>query len=108
MERSGLTKLSTSRSIILQIKNSRLYRESVKKGNEKYFNNISNVQELISSKLQEYVNDYTKKYEFPIMFDEGYTLLRYTGGQEYKAHCDYAPHMPRYLSALILPESIRI
>jgi|TARA_B100001094_G_scaffold2782_1_gene2481 hypothetical protein len=83
-------------------KESRLYRESVKNGNDKYFHNINNVQELISSKLQQYVNEYTKKYEFPIMFDEGYTLLRYTGGQEYKAHCDYAPHMPRYLSALIL------
>lgn len=81
---------------------SRLYRESVKDGKDKYFQNIGNIQDLISSKLQEYVNEYTKKYEFPIMFDEGYTLLRYQGGQEYKAHCDYAPHMPRYLSALIL------
>lgn len=81
---------------------SRLYRESVKDGKDKYFQNISNIQDLVASKLQEYVNEYTKKYDFPIMFDEGYTLLRYQGGQEYKAHCDYAPHMPRYLSALIL------
>tara|TARA_B100001939_G_scaffold127732_1_gene110652 strand:- start:7554 stop:8228 length:675 start_codon:yes stop_codon:yes gene_type:complete len=83
-------------------KESRIYRESVKDGKDKYFQNISNIQDLIASKLQEYVNEYTKKYDFPIMFDEGYTLLRYQGGQEYKAHCDYAPHMPRYLSALIL------
>ncbi len=83
-------------------KESRLYRESVKNGNDKYFRDIANLQDLLTQKLSEYVNEYTKKYEFPIMFDEGYTLLRYQGGQEYKAHCDYAPHMPRYLSALIL------
>jgi len=52
--------------------------------------------------MQLFVNKYTEKYEFPIMFDEGYTILRYKGGQEYKGHSDYAPHIPRYLSALIL------
>lgn len=83
-------------------KEARLYRESVKNGNDKYFRDIANLQDLLTEKLSQYVNEYTQKYEFPIMFDEGYTLLRYQGGQEYKAHCDYAPHMPRYLSALIL------
>ena len=52
--------------------------------------------------MVEFVGKYTDKYEFSIDFDEGFTLLRYKGGQEYKAHCDYAPHIPRHLSALIL------
>ena len=83
-------------------KESRLYRESIKNGNDKYFQDIKNVQDLLTTKLSDHVNEYTRKYGFPIMFDEGFTILRYQGGQEYKAHCDYAPHMPRHLSALIL------
>jgi hypothetical protein len=81
---------------------SREYREAVKSGKDNYFSDLKNMQSLIASGLQKYVGEYTQKYEFPIMFDEGYTLLRYKGGQEYKGHSDYAPHIPRYLSALIL------
>lgn len=80
----------------------RLYRETVKANKENYFEDIKNIQNLISNRMQLFVNKYTEKYEFPIMFDEGYTILRYKGGQEYKGHSDYAPHIPRYLSALIL------
>ena len=40
--------------------------------------------------------------KFDIGFDEGYSILRYEVGQEYKPHADYAAHLPRYLSALIL------
>lgn len=83
-------------------KESRLYRDALKSGKDSYFKDIENIQQLISNRLQTFVNDYTQRYEFPIMFDEGYTLLRYKGGQEYKGHSDYAPHLPRYLSALIL------
>ena len=81
---------------------SREYREAVKSGKDVYYQELRQINDLISQKLQIYVNEYTKKYEFPIMFDEGYTMLRYQGGQEYQSHCDYAPHIPRYLSALIL------
>lgn len=80
----------------------RLYREAVKSGKDKYFSDIRNINDVIHNILQKYVNEYTKKYEFPVQHDEGYTLLRYQGGQEYKPHSDYAPHIPRYLSALIL------
>ena len=82
--------------------NQREYREAVKLGQENLIIDIKNIQDLIARKLRTYVNDYTRKYEFPILFDEGYQLLKYSGGQEYKGHSDYAPHIPRYLSALIL------
>ena len=80
----------------------REYREAVKLGQENLIIDIKNIQELIARKLQSYVNEYTRKYEFPILFDEGYQLLKYSGGQQYIGHSDYAPHIPRYLSALIL------
>lgn len=80
----------------------RIIREAIKSGKDQHIVDLKNIQELIATKLQKYVNDYCSKYEINIHFDEGYTLLRYKGGQEYKAHCDYAPHNPRHLSALIL------
>ena len=80
----------------------REYREAIKNGTDNYIQDIKNVCDMIQNKLQVYVNEYTKKYEFPILFDEGYQLLKYRGGQQYKGHSDYAPHIPRYLSALIL------
>jgi len=80
----------------------RFIREAIKDGKEQYILDLKNIQQLLSTKLQTYVNDYCERYEMSIHFDEGYTLLKYEGGQEYKAHCDYAPHIPRHLSALIL------
>lgn len=81
---------------------SREYREAVKADLDDYYLKCKQMQDLISKKLQEYVGLYCEEYEIPIHFDEGFTILRYQGGQEYKSHCDYAPHIPRYLSALIL------
>lgn len=80
----------------------REYREAVKTGQEKLLLDFKNIQNMLLDKMQGYVNDYTKRYEFPILFDEGYQLLKYGNGQQYKGHSDYAPHIPRYLSALIL------
>ena len=80
----------------------RTVRQMVKHGKDKEFSALKDIQTLLATKLQDYVNEYCNKYEVNIHFDEGYTLLRYQGGQEYKAHCDYAPHNPRHLSALIL------
>lgn len=80
----------------------REYRDAVKSGQEKLLIDFRNIQDLLLKRMQHYVNDYTKKYEFPILFDEGYQLLKYGNGQQYKGHSDYAPHIPRYLSALIL------
>ena len=81
---------------------SRQYREAVKTDLDDYYLKCKQMQDLISKKLQKYVGLYCEEYEIPIHFDEGFTILRYQGGQEYKSHCDYAPHIPRYLSALIL------
>lgn len=81
---------------------SREMREAVKAGNDKLITDIQRVCSMVQKKLENAVNDYTKRYEFPILFDEGFQLLKYGGGQEYKPHADYAPHIPRYLSALIL------
>lgn len=80
----------------------RIYREALQNGTDKHIQEIRSICDLISNKMQHYVNEYTKKYEFPILFDEGYQLLKYGNGQQYKGHSDYAPHIPRYLSALIL------
>jgi hypothetical protein len=64
--------------------------------------NMSSIHNMISAKLQNYVASYCDKYRFNIQFDEGYAILRYTEGQEYKPHADYSENLPRYLSALIL------
>lgn len=80
----------------------RIYREALKNDTVKYIHDIKNITNMLSQKLQKYVIDYTKRYEFPILFDEGFQLLKYGNGQQYKGHSDYAPHIPRYLSALIL------
>ena len=80
----------------------RAYRDAIKNNTDNHIQDIKNVCDMISNKLREYVNEYTKEYEFPILFDEGYQLLKYRGGQQYKCHYDYAPHILRYLSALIL------
>ena len=95
--------LLMSLSAIAQYPNEgRSFREAIKNGTDNHIQDIKNLCDLIQRRLQDYVNDYTKRYEFPILFDEGYQLLKYRGGQQYKGHSDYAPHIPRYLSALIL------
>lgn len=78
------------------------FRTALQNGKQDLYLQMSNANQLLGDKLVESVNDYTKKYEFEIGFDEGLTLLKYESGQYYKPHCDYAPHNPRYLSALIL------
>ena len=78
------------------------YRTALKEGTVQHIENLRKIHELIGEKMKASVMDYIERYEFPIGFDEGYTILKYQSGQEYKAHCDYAPHIPRYLSALIL------
>jgi hypothetical protein len=37
------------------------------------------------------VRHYCDKYEVEIAFDEGFQILKYSPGKEYKAHCDYGP-----------------
>ena len=64
--------------------------------------NMRSIHDMIATRLQKYVGVYCEKYKFDIGFDEGYSILRYEVGQEYKPHADYAAHLPRYLSALIL------
>lgn len=95
-------KLMSLSQIAQYPKEGREYREAVKANQEHLLEGVRNAVDMITKKLQIYVNNYTGKYEFPILFDEGYQLLKYKGGQQYKGHSDYAPHIPRYLSALIL------
>lgn len=78
------------------------FRTALQNGKQDLYLQMSNAQQLLADKLVASVNEYTKTYEFEIGFDEGLTLLKYESGQYYKPHCDYAPHNPRYLSALIL------
>ena len=78
------------------------FRTALQNSKQKYYLDMANANQLLADKLVKSVDDYTKKYEFEIHFDEGLTLLKYESGQYYKPHCDYAPHNPRHLSALIL------
>lgn len=95
--------LLMSLSSIAQYPNEgRAYREAIRNNSDNYIEDIKMICNMLSNKMREYVDEYTRKYEFPILFDEGYQLLKYRGGQQYKGHSDYAPHIPRYLSALIL------
>lgn len=48
------------------------------------------------------VRFYCEKYQLDIAFDEGFQVLKYSPGKEYKAHCDYGPGAEhRVLSGLI-------
>jgi hypothetical protein len=48
------------------------------------------------------VNYYIEKYQVPINFDEGFQLLKYGPGKEYKPHADYGPgHEHRIVSGII-------
>lgn len=78
------------------------FRTALQNNKQDFYLQMKNANTLLSEKLVESVNDYRGRYEFEIGFDEGLTLLKYESGQYYKPHCDYAPHNPRYLSALIL------
>jgi predicted 2-oxoglutarate/Fe(II)-dependent dioxygenase YbiX len=44
---------------------------------------------------------YARKHDIDQMFHEGYSMLRYTGGQEYKAHADGTTAMGRAISAIV-------
>jgi predicted 2-oxoglutarate/Fe(II)-dependent dioxygenase YbiX len=44
---------------------------------------------------------YAKKYKIGNMFHEGYNLLKYSGGQEYKAHFDGGTETGRTISAIL-------
>lgn len=95
-------KLINISSIAYESDDSRLIRKAKEQNLFHHVDDFRKIHDLLGTKMQQYVNEYTAKYEFPIMFDEGYTMLRYQSGQSYKGHSDYAPHIPRYLSALIL------
>jgi len=59
---------------------------------------LSFIQEIFSS----CVRHYCEKYNLEIAFDEGFQLLKYYPGKEYKPHCDYGPGSDwRVLSGLI-------
>ena len=44
---------------------------------------------------------YAQKHDIEQMFHEGYNMLRYSGGQEYKAHADGTTAMGRAISAIV-------
>jgi predicted 2-oxoglutarate/Fe(II)-dependent dioxygenase YbiX len=44
---------------------------------------------------------YAKKHDIPNLYHEFYNMLRYSGGQEYKAHADGSTEGGRSVSAII-------
>lgn len=64
---------------------------------------INNAISYIYEKYVPCVNYYQNKYQVEIGFDEGFQLLKYSPGNEYKAHSDAGPgHDFRVVSGLIL------
>lgn len=44
---------------------------------------------------------YAKKHDIDTMYHEGYNMLKYSGGQEYKAHADGTTGTGRAISAIV-------
>jgi hypothetical protein len=64
---------------------------------------MTNAVEYLLERYVPCVNHYQSKYEVEIGFDEGFQLLKYSPGNEYKAHSDSGPgHDFRVVSGLIL------
>lgn len=78
------------------------YRRLQEKRSMHLRDNALSIHQMINQKLIKYVGDYCERYRINIQFDEGYSILKYSEGQEYKVHTDYSESLPRYLSALIL------
>lgn len=48
-----------------------------------------------------YCNEYAKKYDVPFYSTEIMQILKYSPGEFYNAHYDFAPNAPRVISALL-------
>lgn len=55
---------------------------------------VLKIVEILSDALIACVRYYSEKYEVPIAMDEGFTLLKYQTGEEYKPHTDCGPSKP--------------
>lgn len=64
---------------------------------------IQEIHAFIQEIFAKCVRYYSEKYEIEIAYDEGFQLLKYSPGKEYKPHCDQGPGVEwRVLSGLIL------
>jgi len=70
--------------------------EDVEKDNRVY--ELSNLWMNIFRKVDECVVDYRRDYDLHLRSDEGYRVLKYSGGGEYKPHIDYGHNNERQLS----------
>lgn len=50
--------------------------------------NAKKILDILSTKVSSAVRYYTEKYDFQIAADEGFTMLKYQTGTEYKPHMD--------------------
>jgi len=55
---------------------------------------VLKVVDILQDALIACVRYYSEKYEVPIAMDEGFTLLKYQIGEEYKPHIDCGPSKP--------------
>lgn len=65
---------------------------------------VNKVQDIIQNAVGSAVRYYTFKYDFSIEADEGFTLLKYKTGTEYKPHMDHGigkPFSDRTLSMVM-------
>jgi len=62
---------------------------------------LQNVNNIFYSLLLATTNSYAKRFDIhEQFFHEGYNLLKYSGGEEYKAHYDGGTHIGRAISAI--------
>lgn len=70
--------------------------EDVEKDNRVY--ELSNLWMNIFRSVDECVREYRRDYDLHLRSDEGYRVLKYSGGAEYKPHIDYGYSNERQLS----------
>lgn len=64
---------------------------------------LADVYTHVHYMFEQCLQDYTKRFNFTLKdsLDQGYQILRYSGGGEYKRHMDDGPKTPRRVSGLL-------
>jgi hypothetical protein len=80
----------------MQMEMSPVMTDNVDKDNRAY--RVSTLWMNIFSQVDNCVHDYRENYDLHLSSDEGYRILKYSGGAEYRPHVDYGHNNSRQLS----------